>query len=248
MADLIKYRDSLRRVLPWWLQNGIAGKIVFALGAQFDGFGDAIVEAVKRRFPDAQWADSLPLIGRDRKIRRGSAEPDQIYAARLRRWLDDHRTRGNPYAMLAQLHAYYAQAPFLIELIYKSGRRYSMALDGSVTRDTTTFGDGSNAQWARWWLIYHWPTTINIAGKWGSSGAKWGKNNNIWGVDPASLSRTQVEDLRLVPTEWNAAHCQGMIILLGPDKRIWGYPLRKWGSSSDKWAGGGRTVRIPIGI
>lgn len=243
------FRDTIVRIVPWWLRNGTAGSLLATIGAQLDALGDAAADAVKRRFPDARWPDSLALIGRDRKIRRGSAEQDEIYASRLRRWLDDHRTRGNPYAMLAQLHAYYAAAPFRIDLLYESGRRYQMALDGTVTRDDIGgVGDTNVVKWARWTLIYFWPTAINTAGKWGSSGKKWGQNNNIWGVDPASLNATQVADLRLVPTQWNAAHCQGMIVLLSPGRRIWGYPNRVWGSSSDKWGSGGKVVRIPIGI
>jgi hypothetical protein len=245
---LQQYRDALKTVSPWWLQNGLAQKIIYAFGAVYDALGDAASDAVKRRFPSAEWPDSLPLIGRDRRIRRGSAEPDEIYASRLLRWLDDHRTRGNPYAMLAQLHAYYAAAPFQIDLLYESGRRYSMATDGTVTRDDIGFGDVNHAQWARWTLIYFWPTDILPAGKWGSSGKTWGQNNNVWGVDPASLTASQVSDIRLVPTEWNAAHCQGLIVMLGPGLRMWGYPPRVWGSSSDKWGAGGRAVRIPIGI
>jgi hypothetical protein len=249
MADLIKFTDTLTRIMPWWLQRGLAGKIVFAIGKQFDAIADAAVQAVKRRFPSALWPDSLPLIGHDRKIRRGSAEADGVYASRLQRALDDHRTRGNPYAMLAQLHAYFATAPFLIELIYQSGRRYSMATDGTVTRDDIDYGDRNIAKWARWTLIYHWPTTINSFGKWGASGKKWGTGpTNLWGIDPSSLTGAQVRDLVLIPTDWNAAHCQGTIILLSPGRRVWGYPPRKWNTGNGKWGAGGKVVRLPVGI
>jgi len=246
---LIKFVDTLLQILPWWLRSGLGGKIAFALGKQLDGVGDATTEAAKIRFPDPARPDALALLGSDRKIRRGSVEPDEVYAPRLRRWLDDHRTRGNPYAMLAQLHAYFAQAPFPIELIYPTGRRYSLATDGTVTRDDLQYWDNPNpAQWAHWTLIYHWPTAINPLGLWGGSGAKWGGNLNLWGIAPGSLTPAQVRDLVLVPTEWNAAHCRGVIVMLSPGRRIWGYPPRKWNTGNGKWGAGGRVVRIPIGI
>lgn len=245
----VSFRDTLLQILPWWLRAGLGGKIANAIGIQLDGIADATVEAVKARFPNEARPDALALLGSDRKIRRGSAEPDAVYAPRLRRWLDDHRTRGNPYALLAQLHAYYAQARFPIELIYPtSGRRYTLALDGTVTRDDINFGDFDVANWARWVLIYHWPVSISPLGLWGESGAKWGGNQNLWGIAPGSLSPAQVRDLVLVPTEWNAAHCRGLIVLLSPGRRVWGYPPRKWNTGNGKWGAGGKVVRIPIGI
>lgn len=243
------FRDTLLRILPWWLRSGLGGKIAYSLGIQLDALGDATTEAVKVRFPGEGHPDALALLGSERKIRRGSVEPDVVYAPRLRRWLDDHATRGNPYSLLAQLHAYFAAAPFPIELVYPTGRRYSLATDGTVTRDDLQYWDNPNpANWARWTLIYHWPTAINPLGLWGASGAKWGANQNLWGISPGSLTPAQVRDLVLIPTEWNAAHCRGVIVMLSPGRRIWGYPPRKWNNTNGKWGAGGKVVRIPIGI
>jgi len=245
----VTFRDTLLQILPWWLRRGLGGKLANAIAAQFDGIADATTQAIKLRFPDEARPDALALLGSDRKIRRGSIEPDAVYAPRLRRWLDDHRTRGNPYSLLAQLHAYYAQARFPIELIYPTGRRYSLALDGTVTRDDPQYWDNPEpTKWARWTLIYHWPTAINPLGLWGESGAKWAGNNNLWGIAGSSLTPAQVRDLVLVPTEWNAAHCRGLIVLLSPGRRVWGYPPRKWNNTNGKWGAGGKVVRIPIGI
>lgn len=245
---IVTFRDTLLQILPWWLRAGLGGKIAYAIAAQLDGLADATVEAAKSRFPNEARPDALALLGQDRKIRRGSVEPDAVYAPRLRRWLDDHRTRGNPYSLLAQLHAYYAKAPFPIELIYPAGRRYSLAVDGTVTRDDIDFGSVDVERWARWTLIYHWPTAINPLGLWGASGAKWGGNQNLWSVDHASLTQAEVRDMVLVPTEWNAAHCRGTIVLLSPGRRVWGYPPRKWNTGNGTWGAGGRVIRIPIGI
>jgi hypothetical protein len=248
-ATALTFQSLILQISPWWLRSGLGGKLLSAIGVTVDGMSDAALAGIRIRFPDTTQPDALALLGRDRKILRGSAETDAVYATRLQPWLDDHRTRGNPYAMLSQIHAYFASAPFLIELIYQSGRRYSMATDGTVTRDDVNFGDNNVAKWARWTLIYHWPVAINTFGKWGAHGTTtWGSQGNLWGVDPADLNATQSRDLTLVPTAWNAAHAQGVIVLLGPGARVWGYPTREWNTGNGKWGAGGRVVRLPIGI
>src|SRR5690606_17408066 len=130
------------------------------------------------RFPGFAGYTSLPELGRDRRIRRGLIESDATYAARLLRWLDDHPNRGGPYAMLRQLHAFFAPNNFRIELINTSGRRYTMAIDGTITRDDVTWTPGppcdlAGGEWARWWLFFFVPDPPIGEGLWGDPG--------IWG-------------------------------------------------------------------
>lgn len=189
MATLLTYRDSLRKLSPPWLQNGLAERILYALGLQVDAFGDALTAGVKQRFPGLYSFEALPLLGRERRIRRGLAENDETYAARLTRWRLDHRRRGGPYALLAQLHAYYAPNNFPITLVYQSGRRYSMDVSGRVVRDDIVWSpDALTTQWARWWLFFE---------------------TDIFGTPTGD----QIADLKSVPREWNAAHCLGYIVL-----------------------------------
>jgi hypothetical protein len=196
------FRDRIRRVSPSWLQRGWAEKLMYAFGAQIDVFADALVAGVKLRFPNYYSAESLPLIGRERRISRGLLETDAVYADRLTRWLDDHRRRGGPYAMLAQLHAYYQPSTFPTALIYRSGRRYLMDVDGAVTRDDISFHpDGAPEQWARWWLVLESDAYM------------------------PPLSDEDRADIALIPTEWNAAHCTGTIIVLPSGGELWDYPL-----------------------
>lgn len=198
------FRDRIRMVSPLWLQRGWAEKLLYAIGLQLDAFADALVAGVKLRFPNLYSAESLPLIGRERRISRGLVESDAVYGERLTRWLDDHRLRGGPYAMLAQLHAYYLPNTFPIVLIYRSGQRYTMAPDGTVVRDTIAFHpDGVPERWARWWLIME----VSV------------------GVYTPPLSDQDRADIALIPTEWNAAHCTGTVIVFPGDGELWDYPL-----------------------
>ncbi len=239
--SLTTFRDTLRRISPPWLQGAIASRILFAIGVHVDGFADALVAGVKLRFPGAYSPESLPFIGRERRIARGPNEADGTYAERLTRWLTDHRRRGGPYALLSQLFGFWAAASFAIELIYVSGRRYSLDTSGNVTRDDISWSGTDAAHWAQWWLFYHWPTLVPDDGVWGDPG-DWG-DGGVWG---SGLTGAEVAEIKLVPVAWNSAHPFGTIVLLhDPDSLLWGYPIRTWGSGWH-WAGVGGPARINI--
>lgn len=207
------FRDRMRQLSPPWLQSGNAERLLYALAVQVDACADALLAGVRARFP-GQYApdETLPLLGRERRIVRGPYESNGTYAARLRRWLDDHRRRGGPYALLAQLHAYYSPNTFAIDLLYRSGRRYRMNAAGVVTRDDTGFTpDSTPARWARWWL-YLYTSTYALP---------------LSAEDKAAAS--------LVPREWNAAHCQGTLVIVPGDAEFWNFPLGHVWNESGTW-------------
>jgi hypothetical protein len=210
------WRDALRELCPVWLRGQVGGSILFAAAAILDGLDDAVTTGVKFRYPGIVTTESLPLIGRERRIRRGRFETSEQYADRLIRWLDDHRRRGGPYAMLEQLFAHYQPNNFAIELRYASGRQYLMDVSGVIVRgDVTWTPPGDPARWARWWLYYQWPTPIDDDGVWGDPGT-WG-DGGVWG---SNLTAEEVRDIRLVPREWNAQHAIGRIVLISPLKTV----------------------------
>jgi hypothetical protein len=214
------HRDALRRFSPPWLQRGLAEKVLYAIGAHIDAVADAAAAGVKQRFPGLYSNESLPLIGRERRIRRGRIEADATYASRLIRWLDDHRRRGGPYAMLAQVFAFFAPASFPVALVYYSGRRYRMDTAGAVVRDTIQWKiDTNSTKWARWWLFYSWPTALTDNGVWDGAGT-WDEA----GVWDSTLSAQDAADIALVPKEWNAAHAIGRVVLFQPTAELWDYP------------------------
>lgn len=205
------YRDAIREISPWWLRGPIGGSVLYAIGSVVDGIADGLRAGVKMRFPSYYSNESLPLLGRERRIRRGRFELEVTYATRLIPWLDHHRTRGGPYALLAQVHAFYAPNNFPIELRYASGRRFVMdPADGSVERDDVVWTPpgGLLPKWARWWLTYTWPEAIEDDGIWSDPGT-W-DDGGVWDT---SLSAADVRDIRVVPREWNAAHAIGRITL-----------------------------------
>lgn len=217
------YRDEIWRRSPPWLQRNTALRFLYALGLHMDVFGDAVVAAVKHRFPGLYSYEALGLIGRERRIARGRLETDPSYAVRLRRWLTDHRTRGGPYALLNQIYAHYAPAVFPIDLVYYSGRRFAMDVDGNITIGLSAWKpDTDTDRWARWWLFYH---------------------TDQWAVTPPTDA--EVVDLRLVPSQWNATHTLGTIVLIPTNAELWNFPPgRVWNDLGKYWnVGGGGTVR-----
>jgi hypothetical protein len=228
MADLLTHRDGMRENVPWWLRGSVAGRILYAVGAVLDVLADMAVAAIQVRFLAPADEAALQASGRERRIQRGRAETAINYARRLILWLDAHRERGGPYGLLAQFFAFWVgPGMFLTALVYASGRRFQMALDGTVTRDDAGWTPaGSSGDWARWWLYCQWPTEIGDDGLW-SSGGTW-EDGGLWDIDGNDLDVNTVEDLRLVPREWNAAHCKGYIVLMSASAELWDYPSGVW--------------------
>jgi hypothetical protein len=204
------FRDAIREISPRWLRGPVGGAMIYSIGALLDNLMDGLRQGVRARFPSPLYSpDALPWIGGERRIRLGLLETDEHYAARLPDWLHKHRLRGGPYALLEQVWEYYAPETFPVELRYASGRRFQMAVDGSVVRDIVSWTPpGDPAQWARWWLIYQWPHEINADGIWSDPGV-W-DDGGVWDCD---LSSAEVRSIRLIPREWNAGHAFGYVTL-----------------------------------
>lgn len=217
---IFRFRDAARELSPWWLRRGIALKFLYVIAMHCDVLARMAQEAVRRRFPGLDSDDSLAIIGRERRITRGRYEDNATYAARLPRWLDDHRFRGGPYPLLAQLFYHYRAISFRIRLRYYSGRQFEMAATtGVVTRADVVWqpdADINNA--ARWWLFYDWPAVVVDDGVWGSAGT-WG-DGGTWGT---SLLIEEVEDLKVIPTQWIAGHVsKGHVVLSEGTTELWG--------------------------
>jgi hypothetical protein len=219
---LLTFRDTIRRVSPPWLQIELGEKLLYSIGVHCDAFGDAVIAAVKHRFPGLYDFESLPKLGRERRIARGRAESDASYAARLARFLTDHQIRGGPYALLTQLHHYFAPVLFDMQLVYHNGRTFtrdadafaaSGDLDESITRGSVSWSpDADTAKWARWWLFYYLDT---------------------YAITPPTDA--EIAELRLIPRQWNAAHCFGTIVLFPSTGELWNWPLGHTWNEAGTW-------------
>lgn len=191
---MTRFRTLYQSLVPSWLQDGEGGLALYSLGAVLDAAQERLRLGTLARFPTYAPDDALPYIGRDRKLVRGINEPSAAYAARLLRWLDDHRVRGNPFALHAQLRAY-MQADIMVRTVDRRGNWYTTSADGtrSVTLAAGNWDwDGtSTAQWARFWVILY-PL----------AGVPWGKAATYPGTD---ASADQVASVMAIIRDWKPA-------------------------------------------
>lgn len=220
--DILRMRDAVRRLIPPWMRDRVAAgfttgfKYIYVFGLMCDLLIQFALEGIRAKFPSLAPSEALSVIGRDRRIRRGLAESDASFLARLLLWLDSWRRAGSAYAMLEQLKAYLGVAG-TIRIVNANGTWWTLKLDGTFERKVTLptknwNWDNNAALWARFWVVlyaadYGWTRD----GTWGD-GATWGDNGMGWGL--SNLSWQSVLDLRGIIAEWKSAEsvCKHVII------------------------------------
>jgi hypothetical protein len=247
MAEFPTARDGIRIGSPRWLQARFGEALLYSWGLVADGLTEILTLATKARFPldgMLEAVGAVDIVGRDRRIPRGVNEPEATYADRLVPWFERHSRRGNPYALLGQVRARYAAAPFDVELIYpQSGKRYTMLADGSPIMVDTVTAAPSATQPFQWLLVYHWPALIAHDGTWAGPGV-W-DDGGVWDFE---FSAAEAEMELRVPSDWNAAHAIGYLALLDDVNvaAFWDFPGGSW--ADGVWTVGGDSalvLRVP---
>lgn len=220
-------RDMIRRISPPWLQLENAYRLTYTLGFIADSILDSGYAALRLKMPGAYDYSTLALIGQERKLRRGLTETDEGYALRLRRWWAAARGRGNPYELIQQLRAYNPPGTG-IEVIYRSGRRFSLNSSGEVVIDDLTGWnpDSTPELWATYTIIL---------------------NTDIYHSLTGAEQARALQDLKAMVVDLNAGHCHGRIDIMASDSNLWsalppppGDPdLSTW-ADSDTWAASGQ--------
>lgn len=234
------FRDLIRKVTPFWFRTGRAEKLFYVWGLMLDGLVDWAIAALRLRFPGDNMA-ALPLHAEERRMRQGKYESNADFAVRLQSAFQAHLDEGGPYAMLEQIYQYYRPNNFDVYLYYASGSYFHMTEGGTITH-TIIAGTGAE-EWAHWYLIYSWPTGLEDDGTWDDPGFWEDDPLGVW--DYGNLTSAECLDLRLIPQEWNNAHCNGTLILLGPTDALWDLPVEDW-DSVDDWDDGVDPGRIAI--
>ncbi len=200
-------------------------RLIYAIALHFDAMIDWAVMALKARYPEwcaTDLPDALPILGRERGIRRGFSETAQAYAQRLVLWLVSRRIKGSPYALMDQLAGYLTGHAVRIHVCNNAGTWYTRDVDGlrSWRRATPTNwnwdNEPANGRWSRYWVIIHVPDTLWAPkGKMGSTGAKVGARGKAVGL---SCDAEQGRTLRAIVREWNPPHarCEWIILSFDP--------------------------------
>lgn len=208
------YLKMLEVVLPPWLLRTEGLRLIGGIADVIDDHRDRLVAGVKLRFPGLYTLEGVDRIGRERRLRRGPAEDAEVFAARLQRWWEDHRTRGNGYALLEQMLAYLVGTlapPY--DVVSYLGVRHVMDATEVITRDTITWGTDGSGLWAQVWVFLY--------------------------TSASSVTDEVLESYAAIVRDWLPAHAIGTLVVLHPDTRLWDYPqpVPDWADDWD-WADG----------
>lgn len=148
--------DALESKLPRWMVTGARrymGDLVASLAAPLDAMAEAVLVGRLASHPGQVHlpgvyglggydnVDALPLIGRDRMIRRGLEETPWDYAERLRKWRRAWARSATAPMLLEQLAGILSPDPPVLRLVSANGTWWSRYEDGSL-RYASQAGDG----------------------------------------------------------------------------------------------------------
>jgi hypothetical protein len=215
------FRTLHKWVVPRWLSEDEGELVAYAL----DLLKDAFVERVRlgllagypQNGPNGETAptDALAAMGRDRRTVRGIGEADVDYAARLRTWLTDRRTAGNPYTMMRILAGYLGEGSSFRTFDVR-GNAYSRSSAGveSALLETGDWDwDGITSRWSRFWVVIYppvglWSSTTN---DWADVGLDYDDADLAWG---STMTPAQAAMIRFLVNDWKPAgtRCVNIIV------------------------------------
>jgi hypothetical protein len=214
----ITFRTIRARLAPRWLTDGQGGLVGYALDLVKDAFVERARLGHLARFPQQDAlgtpgpSDALAALGRDRRVVRGIYETDAEYAVRLKAWLIERRTAGNPYTLMRQLAAYVGTTGGIsFRTVDVSGNWYSRDAAGVETASLAAGNwnwDGNAAAWSRFWVVVYAGTEWAAEGTWGSG--VWGDTSGTLG---STMTQEQSATLRAIVDDWKPAGTKGDLIL-----------------------------------
>lgn len=260
---MIRFRQVFYRLLPSWLGGGAPRgsggteaddeRVSYTLSFMSDAWMQRLLEGLRARFPGKAAADALPYLGRDRKIVRGINEPADAWAERQLRWLNDHKVRGVPWALLDQLASYLQSPGVVLSFVDVRGNWFTRNADGtrSYQLDTGTWdwdGIAPAPQWSRFWILIYptadgrpWAAYSETIGDATLYGGAIGAGSGTLGC---TATPDQVATVRAIIKDWKGTgRCEWVIVAFDPasfDAASPG-PDGTWGLWGKDDGSGGRT-------
>jgi len=215
----MRFRQAFYDLVPEWLRRGEGESILYSVGLVLDIFSERFRLAYESDLPEYAPDDALTYIGRDRAIQRGINEPSTAYASRLVRHLDDHRTQGNPFALMDQLYAYLQTDGVTIRTVDNNGNWFERASDGTRTYSLDQGNwdwDGDTTSWWRFWVII-----FSDNGPWS---AQWDPQNEGATSGTTTATADEIDGVRTLISEWKPAHarCEWIIVSFSAPTALFG--------------------------
>lgn len=216
---MMTHRKLFYRLMPSWLSSGEGEKHQFSLAIVRDAAQERARQAAHARFPEDAPEDALPYMQRDRLIVRGIDEAAAAYATRMLTWLDDHRVRGNPFALMKQLRGY-CNCDVRVRTVDRRGNWFTRERDGTesfalAAGNWNWDSLAASPDWARFWVIIY-PTVGPPTEPWTATdtwgmGHIWGEAGRTWGT---SATSDQVAMVRSIVRTWRpeGTRCECIII------------------------------------
>jgi len=202
------YLKVFKAILPPWLLRTEGTKLIGGIADVIDDHRNRLVAGVKLRFPGLYTLEGIDRIGQERRLRRGPSESSEVFADRLKRWWVDHRTRGNAYALLNQMLAYFVGTltpPY--DVVSYRGLRHVMDTNEDITRDSISWGTDETGYWSRVWVFLYFASAPPVS---------------------------DIDVYSSIVKDWLPAHIDGRLVIIHPNTRLWDYPqpVPDW---SDDW-------------
>ncbi len=208
----MSFIEKFKELVPAWLSAGDGGKVLASLSLMLDDFRARTKLGLLARFPGYAPDDAaLGALGRDRRLVRGLGEPAASYAERQQRALEDHRVRGNPFALLEQIRTY-LQTPCVVRTVDRRGNWFTVEADGSYSSsiDLGNWGWDStevSPNWARFWVIIY---PIDAARPWAPSSSVPFASRKTIGT---TATAAQIAGVRSIIRDWKGAgKCEWIIV------------------------------------
>lgn len=212
MSALSTFRALRKRLTPAWLHTGDGELVGYSLDLIKDAFVTRAFLALLYGYPqngpngETAPADALAKMGLDRRVIRGISETDAAYALRLRQYLTDRRTCGNPFTLMKVLAAYVGTGSSF-RTVDVRGNWYSRSAAGVETSSLDTGNwnwDGITSRWARFWVVIYPPAGLwdESTNDWGDAGLDYKDIGLAWG---STMHPTQASTIRFLVKDWKPA-------------------------------------------
>ena len=204
----LSFRETLNAYLPPFLRTSYAYRYMWTIASLADAGVEFAYQGFYAKLPGYGTPTALPLIGRDRVMRRGFDESDESYGARLAQWLPTKRTMGNAFSIMRQVKGYLSPHTPKMRVVNASGTWYTLNSDDTVeihqTWPTQNFDwDGQNATlYTRCWLIIYPPSSLWVPGPTIGDPSLWGGAVGTTGYTIGSTATPeQVASIRAILAE-----------------------------------------------